>query len=238
MSQRLRVVTYNIHKCRGLDRKVSPRRIADVLLETRADVMALQEVLHQPGCAADQLGAIAAALDGVDWCFGENRKHRGAGYGNAVLSRFAIRDWKNYDLTWRRERRGALRADIDCHGRLVHLFNIHLGTSYLERRVQARKLVSADVLLDADLSGSRLVLGDFNEWTRGLTTRMLSAHLHSVDVRKFLGRRRTYPGVLPLLHLDHIYFDGKLKLADFSVHRSRAALLASDHLPLVADFTM
>src|SRR6516164_4348360 len=57
--------------------------------------------------------------------------------------------------------------------RRSNLFNIHLGTSFLERRQQARKLVSAEILHDRNLCGPRLVFGDFNEWTRGLTTRLL-----------------------------------------------------------------
>jgi endonuclease/exonuclease/phosphatase family metal-dependent hydrolase len=81
-------------------------------------------------------------------------------------------------------------------------------------------------------------VGDFNEWTKGLATRLLGSHFLSADIRSHLGRRRTYPGVLPLLHLDHIYFDGVLKLEKLELHQNPAALLASDHLPLVADFRL
>jgi endonuclease/exonuclease/phosphatase family metal-dependent hydrolase len=42
--------------------------------------------------------------------------------------------------------------------------------------------------------------------------------------------------VLPLMHLDHIYFDDSLDLERMILHKSRASLVASDHLPLVADF--
>jgi endonuclease/exonuclease/phosphatase family metal-dependent hydrolase len=86
------------------------------------------------------------------------------------------------------------------------------------------------------LGGPRILLGDFNEWTRGLATRLLSLHLESADVRKHLRRSRTYPGLLPFLHLDHIYHDPGLEVERLALHRSRTALLASDHLPLVADF--
>jgi endonuclease/exonuclease/phosphatase family metal-dependent hydrolase len=79
------------------------------------------------------------------------------------------------------------------------------------------------------------MLGDFNEWTRGLTTRLLNAHLKSADIRAHLRRSKTYPGVLPFLHLDHIYFDDQLEIEGLYLHKSRTALVASDHLPLVAD---
>ena len=108
----------------------------------------------------------------------------------------------------------------------------HLGA---ERAYQGRLLLGSDIL-KAELSGPRLVLGDFNEWTRGLTSRLLSADLEAIKMRQFARRSRTYPGVLPLLHLDHIYHDRSLVLEHFSVYRTRLSLIASDHLPLVADF--
>jgi endonuclease/exonuclease/phosphatase family metal-dependent hydrolase len=87
------------------------------------------------------------------------------------------------------------------------------------------------------LGGPRILLGDFNEWAPGLTSRLLRARLQSVDIRTYLRRRRTYPSVAPLFHLDHIYFEAPLALAALRLHRSRTALVASDHLPLVADFS-
>jgi endonuclease/exonuclease/phosphatase family metal-dependent hydrolase len=96
--------------------------------------------------------------------------------------------------------------------------------------------MSRDVLLSPDLRYPRLVLGDFNEWTRGLVSRVLQEEFESVDIMLHLKRRRTYPGVLPIMHLDHMYFDRELLLEKFSLHRSSMALMASDHLPLVAEF--
>jgi endonuclease/exonuclease/phosphatase family metal-dependent hydrolase len=236
---RLRVVTYNIHKCRGIDRRLQPERIADVLRDIDADVVALQEVVRlcDDDPTHDQAEFIRASLGGYKLGFGENRLHGGGQYGNAVLSRLPIISSTNYDLSWRRrERRGCLRADLRLSaGRVLHLFNVHLGTAFFERRHQGRLLLGSEIL-KAGLSGPRLVLGDFNEWTRGLTSRLLSADLEAPKLRQFARRSRSYPGVLPLLHLDHIYHDQSLVLENFSVYRTRLSLVASDHLPLVADF--
>jgi endonuclease/exonuclease/phosphatase family metal-dependent hydrolase len=240
MNRLLRVATYNIHKCRGLDRRIRVDRIVDVIEQLDADVVALQEVMSVAGGKAedDQVRYIASRMAGYNWCFGENRIHGGGPYGNAILTRLPITYHSNYDLTWRkRERRGCLRADIRVRENCVlHAFNVHLGTGYIERRHQARRLVSPHVLHGEDLRGPRVVVGDFNEWTRGLASRLMSENFDSVDLRLFSRLRRTYPGVLPVLHLDHFYFDNRLKLEGFKVHRSRKALVASDHLPLVADF--
>jgi endonuclease/exonuclease/phosphatase family metal-dependent hydrolase len=85
-------------------------------------------------------------------------------------------------------------------------------------------------------SGPRIVAGDFNEWTRGLASQLMGDAFEVADPRAFLRYARTYPGVLPLLHLDHFYYDARLSLKSFRLHRSRKALVASDHLPLVAEF--
>ena len=121
---------------------------------------------------------------------------------------------------------------------LLHVFNVHLGTAFLERRHQARKLMDRAILKNRELGGSRIMLGDFNEWTRGLTTKLLSAHLKSADIRSLLQRSKTYPGVMPILHLDHIYFEDSLEMESLNLHRSRRALMASDHLPLYATLTV
>ena len=235
----MRIATYNIHKCVGLDRRLRPARVASVLREIDADVIALQEVVSIKGGARelDQARFLAEEL-GYECQLGENRKHRGGAYGNAVLSRLPVRGAVNHDITWRWcEPRGALRVDLEAGaGRLLHLFNVHLGTAFIERRHQARKLVSADVL-GGGLRGARVVLGDFNEWLRGLASRLLAEHLESADLRGHLNRARTYPGALPLVHLDHIYYDPSLKLERLTLHKSLTALVASDHLPLVADFS-
>jgi len=238
---KLRIVTYNVHRCRGIDNRERPSRIVEVLREIDADVIALQEVVSIDGKSREkhQAGYIAEEL-GFNYVVGENRKLNGGAYGNVVLSKFQMRLVCNHDISVRaRERRGCLHTDVDVAGAdTLHVFNVHLGTAFLERRHQGRRLVEEEILNNRELKGSRIMLGDFNEWTRGLTTRLLRAHLKSVDVRSYLQRARTFPGILPILHLDHIYFEDRLDLKALTVHRSRKALVASDHLPLVADFAL
>jgi endonuclease/exonuclease/phosphatase family metal-dependent hydrolase len=239
-SETLRVVTYNVHRCKGLDGRVQPDRVARVLKEIDADIMALQEVVCIPGGEpeGDQAHYLAREL-GADFLFGENRKLWGGAYGNVVLSKLPMKTVKNHDLSVRgRERRGCLHIDVELAGRVLHVFNVHLGTAFLERRKQGRQLAGLDILLNNELKGPRLLLGDFNEWAPGLTTKLLRAHMQSVDIKKHLRRRRTYPGVLPMFHLDHIYHDESMEVVGLTLHRTRTALVASDHLPLVAELKL
>ncbi len=232
-----RIVTYNIHKCRGLDGRVRPARIVEVLREVDADIIALQEVFSGNGYPeVEQTRFIAESL-GFSYAFGENRRIDGSAYGNAILTRCPIVMHENYDLSHgRREERGCLRADIAVRGDVLHVYNVHLGTAYMERRHQGRKLMESDILTRTDVTGPRILLGDFNEWLPGLSSRLFREHFGTVDLRTHLGRRRTYPGALPLVHLDHIYFDDSLLLQQAVLFRTGRTLLASDHLPLVADF--
>lgn len=238
MSLRIRIATYNIHKCKGLDQRTNPERIAKVIRELNADVVAIQEILdvRDGRPELDQARRIHAELGIYHKCFGENRKLYGGRYGNLTLSRFPISVCRNYDVTWRhRERRGCLRTDLLLPSNtLLHVFNVHLGTSFVERRHQARMLLS-DKLLTQQWAAPRIVVGDFNEWTRGLASRLMADAFKAAKPKTLLRHGRTYPGIFPVLHLDHFYYDKQLALRGFHVHRSRMAVAASDHLPLVAE---
>lgn len=231
----VRVATYNVHRCRGLDGRTSPARIAKVIRAVEADVVALQEVVGAGPHTAGQAEELGALL-GMGWVMAPARHLRGALFGNVVLSRFPIRHHAQFDLSWKTcEPRCCQRVDIAADGSedTLHLYNVHLGTAILERRYQAGRLGA--IVHDRRVAGPKVVLGDFNEWMRGLATRMLTERLQSVDLRAHLRRRRTYPGVFPLLHLDHIYYEGTVDVVRVELPRTRLSLLASDHLPLVAE---
>jgi endonuclease/exonuclease/phosphatase family metal-dependent hydrolase len=236
---KIRVATYNIHKCVGIDRRYSPERIVEVLQEIDADVVALQEVLcHKNAPKREHQAEFIAEEVKMDFFLGENRQIKGGVYGNAVLSRLPVKHSQNFDISINKyEPRGCLLTEISLGGRdNLQFFNVHLGTSFFERRRQVHKLLHAHVLEHARFTGKRIVAGDFNEWTRGLTTKLFKTKFHAVDPKKHLGRARTFPGILPIFHLDHIYFDKNFRLTNAFLHKSKTALVASDHLPIVAEF--
>jgi endonuclease/exonuclease/phosphatase family metal-dependent hydrolase len=230
----VRIATYNIHRCRGMDRRVMPSRIIEVLREVDADIIALQEVIGAGPAGAGQAEEIGAGL-GMGWVMASVRRLRNHLFGNVVLSRCFVTHHSQYDLSWRTcEPRACQRVDLEISpGRALHVYNVHLGTAVLERRYQAPRL--AAYVHDRRVTGPKIILGDFNEWMRGLATRTLNSLFESIDIQSHLRRRRTYPGIFPVLHLDHIYYEGQVEVRSLRMPRSRLALMASDHLPLVAD---
>ena len=211
----LRIVTYNVHRCRGIDDRERPARIVEVLREIDADVIALQEVVSIEGRRRekDQARFIAEELG-----LNHLRARTGSCNGGVLRQRGALPlphaagEATTTSACAGCERRGCLHTDVDVAGAdTVHVFNVHLGTAFLERRHQGRRLVEEEILSNRALKGPRIMLGDFNEWTRG------PDHAAAALAPEERGREqatcsaaRTYPGVLPFLHLDHIYFDDTL----------------------------
>ena len=136
----LRIATYNIHRCRGLDGRTNPARIAEVIRTIEPDVIALQEVIGAGASSqghAEELGALL----GMGWVMAPTRHLRGALFGNVVLSRHPISHHAQYDLSWKTcEARCCQRVDIAFGDDTLHLYNVHLGTAFLERRYQAGRL--------------------------------------------------------------------------------------------------
>ena len=108
-----------------------------------------------------------------------------------------------------------------------------LSTAFRERKDQSERL--ATIVHDRRISAPKIVLGDFNEWSRGFATAVLSEKLQAIDLSVHLRRKRTYPGILPFLHLDHIYYEGHVDIAGIDIPRTRKSLIASDHLPFLAE---
>jgi endonuclease/exonuclease/phosphatase family metal-dependent hydrolase len=122
---RLRVVTYNIRSCEGLDGHFRCDRIADILRDTGADVIALEEV------RAEQAAEIAQRL-GYNVFFGHADAVHGYDFGNAILTRLAIRSTHLFPIgVSGRQQRACLRADISWPGagEIVQVFAVHLGPS-------------------------------------------------------------------------------------------------------------
>ncbi|MGI4849248.1 MAG: endonuclease/exonuclease/phosphatase family protein [Janthinobacterium lividum] len=219
------IATYNIHSAIGTDGRFDPQRIAGVLNELDADIVALQEVPLGGAGMPDVLAMLAEAT-GMVGIAGPTHEREGKWFGNAVLSRHPILATRNIDISFgSREPRGALDTDILCHGQPLRVIATHLGLRPAERRDQITRLLD---VFDTDTMPV-ILLGDVNEWfVWGRPLRWLVAHFEPVPAP------RTFPARWPLFALDRIWIRPRHRLVHVRVHRSLLARLASDHLPLLA----
>jgi endonuclease/exonuclease/phosphatase family metal-dependent hydrolase len=221
---RLKVVTYNIRSCEGLDGRFRCDRIAEILRRIAADVIALQEV------RAGQAAEIAQRL-GLNVFFGHADTVHGYDFGNAILTRLRIRETHLYPIgVPGRQQRAVLRADITwpAGNQTLNVFTVHLGLSVAERREQGQRLASPQILEDPSIQNEpRILLGDFNEkFNHQDVNQSLKPLLR-------LTGKKSWPAPLPFIDLDRVYFSGDLKRLSTRVYRSGGAPVASDHLPLV-----
>jgi endonuclease/exonuclease/phosphatase family metal-dependent hydrolase len=228
----LTIASYNIHGGVGTDRRRDLDRLAGVIAEIQPDVIGLQEVICGEGAGPADQGAYLASKLSMTVVMGATRPFGGGSFGNAILTRLPVIASTTHDLSHGRyEPRGCLRVDLSADGAIVHVFNCHFGRRLKERREQLTLL--AALLAVTDVTGPRVLVGDFNEWHRGPITRALRREFPSPTSRVC----RTYPSTFPMFALDRIYWDSDLEGPGVRAHRSRLARFASDHLPVVAPLT-
>jgi endonuclease/exonuclease/phosphatase family metal-dependent hydrolase len=229
----VRIVTYNIHSCVGLDRRYDPARVAAVLREIGAGIACLQEVgFRRRGDPILDQAAYLAEATGCSVLCGTGLRDHSRRFRNAILTRFPVLALGAIDLGIPGcEPRGAIDADLLIDGRVVRVIATHFGLRREERHLQSNRVIAA---LSAPLPPGRqpaatvLVMGDLNEW-RG----------RKGGIRALEGRLgpsvapRTFPSFMPLLALDRIYVDAHTDLQAVEVYRSPLARVASDHLPVV-----
>ncbi|WP_154222098.1 endonuclease/exonuclease/phosphatase family protein [Marinicella rhabdoformis] len=243
-----KVLTYNIHRAIGLDRRYQPKRIIKILKDIDADIVLLQEV--DSGVPRSQFMDMAKVLsEATDYPYydlGLNVNLPKGHYGNATFSRYPIRKSQNIDLTIdNKKARGCLYTEISCPtdvSKPLHVFNWHLGLSAKERRKQCAVLLNSQPFKKLNFKDDCLVAGDFNDWRSLLRILFVEGREFkcATDHQTKRGEVaiKTYPSFSPRGGLDRIYYRGSLKCLNAKKYQKQIAKVASDHLPIYATFEM
>jgi len=232
----LRVMTYNIHHAEGLDGKVDLERIANVIRQSNADIVALQEVdKNTRRTGGIDMPADLARRTGMNIVFGANLdNYQGGQYGTAILSRFPIESHENHLLKQTREgeQRGVLQAVLAVNqGQLLfictHLDHTGDPAERLFSETQFADLFARHTGLPA------LLCGDFNDTPASELHKRLSKKW--TDAWSIAGKSNgfTMGSANPTRRIDYIWLSSKknFRVRWVDVPRSEA----SDHLPLVAE---
>jgi endonuclease/exonuclease/phosphatase family metal-dependent hydrolase len=226
----VRVLTYNIHSGFNSAGRHDPRAIAQVIEETGADIVTLQEVSR--GRLIDGATDLPAYLSrrlGMPYVFHGTTD---PGWGNAILSRYPIvaSGWGRLPLAGTLLARGYLWAEVEV-GASEPLLIIATHLHHIESE-HGPRLAQVPVLLEFwDGRPHTLLMGDLNS-EPDYPEMGLVAEAGMVDSWAEAGRGDgfTWPARDPFERIDWIWHSPDLAAREIRVVRSTA----SDHLGLLA----
>lgn len=241
--KRIRIMTYNVHSCTGMDGRVSPERIARVIARHEPDIVALQEldVGRKRTHGVDQAHAIAERLEML-FHFHPTIAIEEERFGDAILSAHPMRLIHAGPLPRLSGRpdlepRGALWVAVEVGGRTYNVVNTHLSLNARERGLQVDSLLGSQWLGHPDcIRGSRILCGDFNALPQFPVCRRITRVLRDSQVgRNGHQPRNTFFSRFPLSRIDYIFVDAKMEVSGVTVPSDSLARVASDHLPLISE---
>ena len=243
-SSSIRILTYNVRRCLGIDGQLSPARVAAAIAECQPDIVALQEldVSRKRTDNVDQAREIARELNLRHVYFFPAMRVLEEEYGDAIITDLPSRLVKAGALPGLARRpglepRGALWATITAGGAELQVINTHFGLKRPERLAQAEAIVGEEWLGHEDCIGPTILLGDFNSVPRGRVYRRLTGRLRDAHTAGASPKRpgATFPANFPLFRIDHMLVSPEVEVISAGTVRTPLARVASDHLPLVAE---
>jgi endonuclease/exonuclease/phosphatase family metal-dependent hydrolase len=235
--QPLRVMTYNIHHGEGLDKRVDLERIAAVIKDAKADLVALQEVDRGvERTARRDLPAELAKLTGMTAVFENNFHYQGGEYGNAVLTSLPVKSKTNrhYKMLRTGEQRGLLQLVLDVRGREVLFMNTHIDY----RADDSERLLNIDEIkgqVEAARNTPVILCGDFNDVPTSRTHAKAAEFLTDTWTAVGQGPGYSYPTEKPAKRIDYVW------ITPATIEPVRIAVLttdASDHVPVLAELRL
>lgn len=245
-SHTIKVMSYNIQHGRGIDNDtVDLERIANVIRNSGADVVGLQEVdrfWSDRSDYQDQIKILAELLhdDGFEFYeYGANldrEPHEGyeeRQYGTAVLSKYPIKEVENVLIdSYGKEQRGVLTATLDINGVDMKIYNTHLALLIEDRLGQVEEIVE----LMQGFSGPKMLIGDLNTLSDFEDFNYLLETGQLTDTFAEIEGAFTYPadGEEPTKRIDFILTSPLITFDNQKVIETQA----SDHLPIILDATI
>ena len=232
-----RVLTYNIHHGEGTDNKVDLERIAAVIKREKADIVALQEVDRGvERTSRRDFPAELAKLTGMAVYFDRNIIYQGGDYGNAVLTKFPVKQKKNthYKMLRAGEQRGVMQLVLDVHGKDLSFMNTHIDF----RSDDSERLINADELKSIIAAAGKtpvILCGDFNDHPGSRTHTKMKEFLSDAWEWAGKGDGLSFSSKKPHIRIDYMWITKEgVEPLKMEVLQSNA----SDHLPVLGEFRL
>lgn len=224
----MRVMSYNVRNCRGLDDQTDYKRIAKIISQADPDVISIQELdsvtTRNNGLFA--LGELAK-LTRMHLVYAPAIDYQGGKYGIGILSKEKPLHTRTYSLPGREERRALLVVEFEKYLFCATHFTL----------TDEDQIASIPILLNALKGVTKPVFlaGDMNSEYFSATQRALREHFQMLNDPA----KNTFPANAPDCCIDYIYAL-KSNATTFSVIRNEVLeeKVASDHRPLFTDIRM
>jgi endonuclease/exonuclease/phosphatase family metal-dependent hydrolase len=236
-----RALTYNIQHGKGTDGNVNLPRIAQVIEQSEADLVALNEVdrcFSSRSNYEDQANWLAEKLN-MYMVFGPalyKNNQTGLGqYGNAFLSRYPILSAKNHPIrfgTTLIEERSLLEITLSINGKFIKAFITHISPIPFAHKKQLNFVINT---ISNEFYPS-LLLGDFNMIPKSRAWKSISEHASDAWNKANQTKGATFPSTRPILRLDYIFSTPSISVVGAELDQSIPS--ASDHLPLRVKFRL
>lgn len=244
----MRLVTVNIHKgFNAFNRKFILRDLREAVRDLKADVVCLQEVLGEHKLWSIRHKSLWPVVPQYEfladsiwpsYAYGRNAVYADGHHGNAIMSKYEIKRWKNWDISLSGlEKRGLLHCEMEVSpGKTLHVICVHLSLRENHRQQQLQMLCT--LVNKIPIEEPVVVAGDFNDWRLKAQDIMSEqAGMREVYTDSHGSPAKTFPAFWPFLRLDRIYIRStEGHDTEFLPGKPWAQL--SDHKPLVADINL
>lgn len=235
----VKVMTYNVHAGIGIDGVYNLQRIADVIRNSGAEVVSLNEIHKnyeattnyddQVAWLASELG-MYSAFQKTTWksaTTASGNKERQ--FGHAILSKYPIEvlNTRLYDA-YGTHYYGLLETRIVINGQPMLFYVTHLATDTALLRLQRQQL---RVWMD-ETYGTKILLGDLNAVPSNENIQAIKETM--VDAFESQPNAYSFKSSNPTVRIDYILGTSNITFSNSQVISTQA----SDHFPIVSDVSV
>lgn len=226
---KLKLMTYNIRRGIGKDGRLNLNHTAEVIKNSNADIISLQEVERHSIRTGfqDQIKILSNKLD-MKYAYGKSINILNGEYGNGLISLYPIEEYKVYDLPSDSEQRTMLRTVINIGSHRLAVYNTHLGLSEAERKEQLNFIIQ----MVKEESLDYILMGDMNMKSDKLTA--VTDFLKDSAQDSEQQQQSTFEEKGLQERIDYIFVSPNMQVENYDVVISEA----SDHYPVVSEIVV